>query len=121
MMRMKILFLRAILKKILVQLKEVQDLPNSQVTSSLLAFWLMFFMKLIRFAEQFPKNILCVGNLQLPSVTPYLFQMKMIKKQYLKSWKRKTLILTKCGPNHLLDCGNELDATFLKKASLSLF
>jgi hypothetical protein len=119
MMRMKILSL--ILRKILVQLKEVQDLHNNQVISSPLVFLLMSSMKLIKFAEQFPKNILYVGSLQLPLVTLYLFQMKMTKEQCLKSWKRKTLLLTKCDPSHLLGCGNELDATFLRREYLSLF
>src|SRR6267143_6380680 len=121
MMKMKILSLREILKRIFVQLKEVQDLHNNQVIFSLLISLQMSSMKLIKFAEQFPKNILCVRNLQLPLATPYLFLMKMTRKQCLKSWKRKTPILTKCSPSHLLGYGNELGATFLKREYLSLF
>src|SRR6266700_1273698 len=75
MMKMKILSLREILKRIFVQLKEVQDLHNNQVIFFLLVFLQIASMKLIKFAEQFPKNIPCVGNLQLPLVTPYLFLM----------------------------------------------
>ena len=44
----------------------------------------MSFMKLIKSAEQFPRNILCVENLQLLLVTLYLFLMKMTRKQSLK-------------------------------------
>jgi hypothetical protein len=122
MVKMRVIvLLRPILKEIWILLKEVQDSHNPQMIYFLLVYLLMFFMKLTKSVEQFPKNILCAKNLLLPSVIHYLFQMKMTKKQCLKSWKKRNQVLTKFGPNHLLGCGNESDATFLREAYLSLF
>jgi len=117
MVKMRVIaFLRSILKEILIHLKEVQGSHNPQMIFFLLAYLLMFFMKLTKSVEQFPKKILCARNLLLPLVIHYLFQMKMTKKQCLKFWKKRNQVLTKFNPNHLLGYGNESDTIFLKEA-----